>query len=235
MDRPAWWCDEMRHPGVDYDDPAQVAEYDRRHGQFHDYRKDAEAVVRPLGLRSDQTVLDMGAGTGAFALHAASCCRRVFAVDVFEAMLAYCRQKAAERKVENIAFRRGGFLTYEHADEPVDAVVSVAVLHHLPDFWKSIGLRRVRGMLKPGGNFYLFDVVFPGAEEEIRERIGDWVRGMKDAVGPEFAAEVETHVRDEFSTYDWIMEGLLERAGFRIDRADSHGGFGTAYLCLRVD
>jgi putative AdoMet-dependent methyltransferase len=235
MNRPAWWRDEMRHPGVDYSDPAQVAEYDRRHGQFRDYRKDAEAVVRLLGLQSDQTVLDMGAGTGAFALHAASRCRRVIAVDVSEAMLAHCRQKAAERKVENIVFRRGGFLTYEHADEPVDAVVSVAVLHHLPDFWKGIGLRRVRGMLKPGGKFYLFDVVFPGAGADVRATVEDWVRRVKDAVGPEFAAEAETHVRDEFSTYDWIMEGLLERAGFRIDRVDPHGGFGTAYLCLRED
>ena len=148
-------------------------------------------------------------------------------------MLARCWRKAAQRKVDDIAFRRGGFLTYEHADEPVDVAVSVAVLHHLPDFRKGIGLRRIRGMLKPGGRFDLFAVVFPGAEEEIGERIGDWVRGMKDAVGPECAAEVETHVRDEFSTYDGIVEGLPERAGFRIDRSDSRGGVDTACLCIR--
>jgi putative AdoMet-dependent methyltransferase len=234
MEKPAWFYDEMRHAGVDYSDSAQVAVYDQRHERFRDYRKDAEAVVRLLGLRPEHTVVDMGSGTGAFALNAAPFCKSIYAVDVSSAMLEHCRQKAACRNIRNIVFCHGGFLTYEHTAEKVDAAVSVGVLHHLPDFWKYLGLHRVNALLKPGGKFYLFDVVFPGAEQDIRRPIEAWVQGMKDKVGSEFAAEVETHVRDEFSTYDWIMEGLMVRAGFRIDRADYHDGFGASFLCTKA-
>jgi cyclopropane fatty-acyl-phospholipid synthase-like methyltransferase len=232
MNPPAWQYDETLHPGVDYGDPAQVAVYDRRHRKFRDYRKDAEAVVRLLDLQPGHSVVDMGCGTGAFALHAAPLCRMVYAVDVSEAMLEYCRRQAAGLGVNNIVFCRAGYLTYEHAAEPADAAVSIGVLHHLPDFWKYIGLVRIRRLLKPGGKFHLFDIVFPGGRQDLRKPIEEWVEGMKTNVGPEFAAEVETHVRQEYSTYDWILEGMLERAGFRIERVKQSGGFGTAYLCI---
>ena len=57
---------------------------------------------------------------------------------------------------------------------------------------------------------------------------------MAAAVGPEFAAEVESHIRDEYSTYDWVMEEFLARAGFRIDSAGYADGFTATYLCTRT-
>ncbi|MBN2084185.1 MAG: class I SAM-dependent methyltransferase [Anaerolineales bacterium] len=231
MNRPAWHYDELRHSGVDYSDPSQVAVYDERHKRFRDYRREAEAVIERLGVRLEDTVLDMGAGTGAFALHAAPLCRTVYAVDVSRAMLEYCRGQAAARDLKNIVFRQGGFLTYAHTADPVDFIVSSGALHHLPDFWKYIGLRRLARILKPGGRLYLFDIVFPGGEEDLRGQMEAWIGSMKEEAGDTFAAEVETHIRDEHSTYDWIMEGMLERAGFRIDQADYADGFRASYLC----
>ena len=233
MNRPAWYYDELRHCGVDYADPAVAADYDLRHQRFRDYRKDAEAIIERLGIRADHAVVDLGCGTGAFTLNAAPHCGTVYAVDVSPAMLEYCRKAAVPRGLDNIVFRQGGFLTYEHDAAPVDFVVSTAALHHLPDFWKLIGLRRLARMLKPAGRLYLFDIVFPAAEENLAPSIDSWIGAMREKVGPEFAAEAETHIRDEHSTYDWIMEGLLTRAGFRIDQAEYGTGFGTAYVCTR--
>ena len=34
------------------------------------------------------------------------------------------------------------------------------------------------------------------------------------------SAELEAHVREEHSTFAWILEGMLQRAGFRVDDAD---------------
>jgi putative AdoMet-dependent methyltransferase len=234
MNEPAWYYDELRHSGVDYSNPSQVAVYDERHQRFRDYRKDSEAVLERLGVKTGDTILDMGAGTGAFTLHAAPLCKTVYAVDISRAMLDYCRQKAAARNLHNIVFRQGGFLTYEHTAEPVDFAVSSAVLHHLPDFWKYLGLQRLRRILKPGGRLYLFDIVFPGTESDFRGQIEAWIGSMTEKAGAEFAAEVETHIRDEHSTYDWIMEGMLTRAGFRIDQAEYTNGFGAAYLCTNT-
>jgi putative AdoMet-dependent methyltransferase len=58
---------------------------------------------------------------------------------------------------------------------------------------------------------------------------------MGERVGEEFAAEAETHLRDEYSTYDWVMEGFLIGAGFRIDHAEYMEAFGAAFLCTEVN
>jgi putative AdoMet-dependent methyltransferase len=233
-DRPNWFYDEMKHAGVDYSDPAQVAVYDNRHQKFRNYKKGAEAIIDSLKLGLEHTVIDMGVGTGAFTLNAASHYKTVYAVDVSPVMLDYTRQKAEQAGLSNIVFCHGGFLTYEHSAPAVDAVISVAVLHHLPDFWKGVGLWRVAQMLKPGGKLYLFDVVFPAEMDGYKTRFTRWVGSLTKAVGVDFAAEAETHIRDEYSTYDWVMEGLLERAGFHIDNIEYADGFGGTYLCTRV-
>jgi putative AdoMet-dependent methyltransferase len=230
-----WFYDEMKHSGVDYNDLAQVQAFDEKHQKFRDYEKASQAIVDRLGLGPADTVIDMGAGTGAFALHAARTCKTVYAVDVSQAMVDYTRQKAEKAGLKNVVFCHGGFLTYEHAGEPADALVSVAVLHHLPDFWKLIGLRRANEMLKPGGRLYLFDIVFPSDIAGYEAHFDDWINSFARDVDPDFAVEVETHIRDEHSTYAWVMEELLERAGFCIDSAEYTDDFGATYICTKKE
>ncbi len=229
-----WQYDEAQFSGVDYTSPGQAAAYDQMHKKFRDYEKSAEDIIRRLGLGSQSTVIDLGAGTGAFALHAARTCRTIYAVDISSAMLDHCRQQAAQAGLKNIVFCHAGLLGYEHRGEPADAAVCVAVLHHLPDFWKLQALRRCCGMLKPGGKFCLFDIVFPsGQEAELPSMIDGWLASVESMAVARMAEEALVHVRDEFSTYDWIMEGLLRNSGFRIDTAEYGGGFQTVYVCTK--
>ncbi|MDF1541454.1 MAG: hypothetical protein SCH39_12895 [Methanosarcinales archaeon] len=53
------------------------------------------------------------------------------------------------------------------------------------------------------------------------------------AGGSEISDDLELAIREEYSTLDWIMEGLLLRAGFTIDEADYSEGFMAVYLCTR--
>ena len=126
-------------------------------------------------------------------------------------------------------------MTYEHCSEPVDAIVSVGVLHHIPDFWKLVGLRRVATMLNNQGKFFLGDVVFSFGIASYKPAMDEWVKSMAQNVGPEFGAEAETHFREEYSTPNWIMEGLLERAGFEMEKNDYRDGFLASYLCTKKD
>jgi len=229
--RPAWLYNEMKPCGVNYNSPTLARSYDTTHGQFRDYRQEAEEIVARLQLDDSATVIDMGCGTGAFALHTAAHCARVYAVDVSKAMLRHARRKAHKAGIDNIEFHHGGFLTYDHGAEPVDAISSIAVLHHLPDFWKLVGLRRLASMLKPGGRLFLFDVVFSFGIAEYERRIDRFIRETREQMGPGGRNESETHIREEYSTCDWIMEGLLERAGFRVETADYRNDFLAAYLC----
>ena len=89
---PEWTYDEMKQTGVDYSCMEQVQHYDDMHQRFRDYEKDSDAIIKLLELDSNSTIIDMGAGTGAFALHAAKHCRKVYAVDVSSAMLERCRK-----------------------------------------------------------------------------------------------------------------------------------------------
>ncbi len=230
---PAWRYDEMKPCGTRFNSFLVARRYDRYHQRFRDYRREAEQIVAALGLDSAATVLDMGCGTGAFALHAAPYFRKIYAVDVARAMLGCARRKAKKAGLTNIEFRHGGFLTYQHTGEPVDAIVSVVALHHLPDFWKLVGLHRLASMLKPDGRFYLFDVVFSFDIGAYGPSLVRYMEGMSARTGPQHQRAVETHVRAEYSTCGWIMEGLLERAGFRIDEADYQNDFMASYLCTR--
>jgi putative AdoMet-dependent methyltransferase len=229
---PVWRYDETKCCGVNFGNFFVARHYDQYHGTFRDYRREAEEIVAVLGLGNSATVLDMGCGTGAFAIPAAPHYRKIHAVDIAEAMLARARRKVRNAGLTNIEFHRGGFLTYEHTDRPVDAVVSVLALHHLPDFWKLVGLHRLASMLRPGGRLYLRDVTFSFDVGDYERCIEGFLEKMSAPSGTPHPG-AQTHVRDEYSTCGWIMEGLLERAGLQIDEADYKGNFLAAYVCTR--
>ena len=56
---------------------------------------------------------------------------------------------------------------------------------------------------------------------------------MVNRTGPEFKWEIETHLRQEYSTFGWIMEGILEKAGLAIEKADYKNNFLASYLCTK--
>lgn len=95
-----------------------------------------------------------------------------------------------------------------------DAAVSVAVLHHLPDLWKAVALGNIHRALKPGGLFLLCDVVFSSQHGDPRSQF----EAFSDAVPQSMRDGAIGHIAREYSTLDWIMEGLLTRAGFTIER-----------------
>lgn len=228
---PVWRYDETKPCGINYNNFLLARVYDTYHQMFRDYGRETGQVLSALALGPDATVIDMGCGTGAFALHASTRCRQIYAVDVSRAMLNRARRKARRARLTNIEFRRGGFLTYEHEGEPVDAIVSVAALHHLPDFWKLVGLHRLAAMLKPGGRLYLLDVVLSFDVAEYEAAIARFVKTMSVQIGPNGQQESETHFREEYSTCGWIMEGLLQCAGFDVQTAEYRDPCLAAYLC----
>ncbi|MDP9373028.1 MAG: class I SAM-dependent methyltransferase, partial [Chloroflexota bacterium] len=121
MPRPDWYLDELAHAGPEHLDPATVAAYDRKAGT--DPAPDV-AALRALGLDGTSVLVDLGAGTGTFALAAAPHCRRVVAADVSPAMLAAIRAKAECLHLSNVEVAHAGFLTYDHQGPPADFVYS---------------------------------------------------------------------------------------------------------------
>jgi ubiquinone/menaquinone biosynthesis C-methylase UbiE len=179
-------------------------------------------------------VVDLGAGTGRFALAAARRFGHVTAVDISPAMLDFLRQRAAAAAVTNLACVQAGFLSYQHAGPPADAVHTRNALHQLPDFWKAVALDRIRGMLRPGGVLRLHDLVYDFQPSQADTVFQWWLdNAADDPVRGYTSADFAEHIRSEYSTFRWLLEPMLAATGFEIVTADFSGSVYGAYTCRK--
>lgn len=231
--RLGWLIDELGCIGRENLDADHVARYDAK----EDASATSEvALLERLGLTGRSLVVELGPGTGQFTVEVARSCGRVVAVDVSEPMLAALKAKLAALPLSNVEIVHAGFLTYEHLGEPADFVYSRYALHHLPDFWKALALARMRRMLREGGVLRLWDVIYDFEPAEAAQRIEAWCATGGVTVEDEWSRlELEEHVRDEHSTFTWLIEPMFERCGFEIaERACSKDGIFASYVLRAV-
>lgn len=232
-----WMYDEYKHCGVDYSNEEHVNNYDGRHQSFRDYEKEFNDMVEFLCLKKthELSVIDLGCGTGASLIYAKERFKKVYGVDVSDVMIQHAKRKVTDEANNNIEFVNAGFLSYKHKGEPVDLLITKFAFHHLPDFWKQIALLNMNKMIKKDGILYIFDVVFHLSPTEYKNVIDKWLSDFDKNTGVKFREEVETHIREEYSTFKWILDGMIERAGFRIENCRSKDGFITEYHCIKVN
>jgi ubiquinone/menaquinone biosynthesis C-methylase UbiE len=229
---PGWLLDELTTAGRENLDAGHVSRYDTK----EDADASAEvALLESLGVDHDSVVIDLGAGTGQFALAIAAVCAQVIAVDVSPVMLRQLRANARAAGVTNLIVEQAGFLTFEPAGPLVDAIYSRYALHHLPDFWKVVALERMHRVLRPGGIVRLWDVVYSFTATDWARRVEDWcAQGSTDVGSGWDRSELEEHIRDEHSTFTWLLEPMIERVGFTIDRAEYSGdAFSAKYVLTK--
>lgn len=162
----------------------------------------AAAVLRRLALRGDETVLDAGCGTGRVSelLLERLPHGRVLAVDADPRMVEVAAQNLGDRA----EVRRVDLLELE-LPEPVDAVISTATFHWVPDH--ELLFRRLHAALVPGGRL----VAQCGGRGNIAElrRVGDEVAQL-----PEFAAAFEGWTPPWYYAGPEETEARLLEAGF---------------------
>jgi len=228
-----WLFDETQHTGADFSDPKVVQDYDKRMHRLRDIPREIEAVRNALQLDSTHTLIDLGAGTGEFTVALSEYCREVIAVDISPAMLDFARQRAESRNRHNIRYVQAGYLTYEHSGEKADAVLTQFALHHLPDFWKAHALRRIHSFLKPGGRLFLKDIVFPSGLDDYGAFFDRFVEQIRIKAGDDMAQGATNHIKKEFSTLDWILEGMIRQAGFTLERIEYNDQCIAVYMCVK--
>ena len=142
------------------------------------------------------------------------------------------RARAAALRPPNVAVVQAGFLTYHHTGPPADVVYTRNALHHLPDPWKAVALQRIAGFLRTGGILRLRDLVFACEPAELEDVVAAWLDAAAERPEDGWTrAEREEHVRDEFSTFSWLLEPMLERAGFAVERATFRSRVYADYVC----
>jgi len=167
---------------------------------------------------------------------AARICKRVVAVDVSPAMIDAIRSRAGAAGTANVECVQAGFLSYAHEGDAPNIVYTRNALHHLPDFWKGVALWRMAELLAPGGILQLRDLAFSFDLFEAEAGIETWLQTVatdrpKDGWTHD---ELEKHLRDEYSTFTWLLEPMLERAGFELLTADyGSAGAYVNYVCVK--
>jgi 2-polyprenyl-3-methyl-5-hydroxy-6-metoxy-1,4-benzoquinol methylase len=216
-----WYYNERRQIGLD---SAVASIYD--HHDDTDQR--ARAALTMLGVQRGWRIADIGCGNGVLACQAALMGADVDAIDISPAMLALAELHARDRKAV-IRTQATGLLSFSYQPNSYDLIVSEFALHHLPDFWKSVALARIFCALKPGSKFYLRDIVFvstpDGSERDVEEWADFHIKNHRLS-----RESVITHMRDEYSTFGWVIERMLTDIGFTLLSADYHGPMHGTYL-----
>lgn len=86
------------------------------------------------------------------------------------------------------------------------------------------------------GIFRLLDVIYNFDPSETENRLEGWCSSLgQDVENVWTRPELEEHIRDEHSTFTWLIEPMLKRTGFEIEDATySSDGFVASYVARAV-
>ncbi|ULK99840.1 class I SAM-dependent methyltransferase [Bradyrhizobium sp. I71] len=216
-----WYYNERNRMGIE---PAVASIYD----SHDDADLRARAALKMLGVQRGWRIADIGCGNGVLATEAALMGAEVDAIDISPAMLALAEIYARDRKAP-VRTQSAGLLSFAYRPASYDLIVSEFTLHHLPDFWKAVAMSRIYRALKPGASFYLRDIVYTAMPDAVERDVEQWADFQ--IKNHDFArGSVVTHMRDEYSTFGWVMERMLTDVGFTLVSADYHAPMHGTYL-----
>ena len=154
----------------------------------------AAHIAQTGGLSADSRLLEIGVGTGRIALPLARHVREMVGLDLARPMMAKLLQKKTD---EPIALIEGDATRLPLADHSVDAVLTVHVLHLIPN-WRA-ALAELARVLRPGAP--LLYSWGGGGQSELREA---WNSAVPEqpAVGVDF-----TDFDDDLVAAGWRRVG----------------------------
>jgi len=120
-------------------------------GRFAD-KMEKKAVLDYMEVKQGMRVLDIGCGTGNYALLLARKGLRVTGLDISSSMLARARDKAEEAHLA-LELVQGDATALPFGDNSFDAVLSVSAMEFVPDL--KTAMKEAFRVLKPGGRMVI--------------------------------------------------------------------------------
>jgi tRNA (cmo5U34)-methyltransferase len=177
---------------------------------------EAAAACTPKAKR----LLDLGCGAGNFSLRLLSRLRleSVTLIDLSQPMLAAAERRIGEASSAQVTAIQSDLRSFSWPHGEFDIVVAAAVLHHLrtKDEWRE-AFARVYDSLRPGGSFWIFDLVtsgHPPLEALMQRRYADYLTALG---GADYQQKVFDYIdREDTPQSLWFQLKLLEDVGFTV-------------------
>lgn len=120
--------------------------------------KAIRATLESAHIQPQDSILDVGCGTGTLALLAKNDYPTVsvHGLDAGEEMIAFARQKAA-RQGADVDFQQGLAQELPYPDGSFEVVINSLVMHHLPPEVKDQAVAEMYRVLKPGGRLLIVE------------------------------------------------------------------------------
>ncbi|RRJ29559.1 class I SAM-dependent methyltransferase [Halocatena pleomorpha] len=144
----------MGHHTFDADSADKLEQAERRYRYLS-----AEELLWALSLSSNQTVVDLGSGTGFYTDDVAPHAAKVYAVDVQAAMHDYYEEKGVPENVELVTT---GIDDLPFEDATADSAFSTMTYH---EFVSDNALTEIHRVLGPGGRLVIIDWAATGSGE----------------------------------------------------------------------
>ncbi|MCW8926915.1 MAG: protein-L-isoaspartate O-methyltransferase [Xanthomonadales bacterium] len=120
-------------------------------------------LLQALELKNDETVLEIGTGSGFITACLAKMAKHVVSVDIFEQFSTEAADRLKEIKLDNVEFATGDVMGGWQPEHAHDVVVVTGSVQDIPDHF--------RGWVNPGGRLFVVCGDSPAMEAKLLTKL----------------------------------------------------------------
>ena len=120
-------------------------------------------LLQAIGIKDDETVLEIGTGSGFITACLAKMAKQVVSVDIFEQFSRDAAAKLQEIKFENVELATGDVMNGWQPEQAHDVVVVTGSVPEIPDHF--------RGWVNPGGRLFVVCGDAPAMEARLLTKL----------------------------------------------------------------
>ncbi len=120
-------------------------------------------LLQALGLQADETVLEIGTGSGFVTACLAQMAERVVSVDIYEQFSSEAAGKLKEKDIHNVEFETGDVMTGWQPEQAHDVVVVTGSVLSVPEHFP--------GWVNPRGRLFVICGESPAMEAKLLTRL----------------------------------------------------------------
>lgn len=120
-------------------------------------------MLQALELKPDETVLEIGTGSGFISACLAKMAKSVVTVDIHEQFAKEAGARLKEKGIDNVEFETGDAMTGWQPEQAHDVVVVTGSVQEIPDHF--------RGWVNPGGRMFVVSGEGPAMEAKLLTKL----------------------------------------------------------------